>query len=134
MTDNAIPDDRSYTEEHEWVLIAPGTALPDAPVRVGITSVAAAAMGELVFVDLPAVGSAIVVGESCGEVESTKTVSELYPPVSGTVTSINTAAVDDPSLVASDPYGAGWLFEVQPTAVGTLLTAAEYAENNEVSA
>ena len=134
MADNAIPDDRSYTEEHEWVLITPGAALPDAPVRVGITSVAAAALGDLVFVDLPEVGSTIVVGESCGEIESTKTVSELYPPVSGTVTAVNTAAVADPNVVATDPYGTGWLFEVQPTAAGILLTAAEYTDTNERSA
>jgi len=134
MADNAIPDDRSYTEEHEWVLIAPGATLPDTPVKVGITSVAAAALGDLVFLDLPEVGSTIATGETCGEVESTKTVSELFPPVSGTVTAVNTAAVDDPSLVTSDPYGEGWLFEVRPTAAGPLLTAAEYAERNEVSA
>ena len=134
MADNAIPDDRSYTEEHEWVLIAPGAPLPDTPVKVGITSVAAAALGDLVFLDLPEVGSTIATGETCGEVESTKTVSELFPPVSGTVTAVNTAAVDDPSLVTSDPYGEGWLFEVRPTAAGPLLTAAEYAERNEVSA
>jgi glycine cleavage system H protein len=132
MADNAIPDDRGYTEEHEWVLIAPGAALPDTPVKVGITSVAAAALGDLVFLDLPEVGSTIATGETCGEVESTKTVSELFPPVSGTVTAVNTAAVDDPSLVTSDPYGEGWLFEVRPTAAGPLLTAAEYAERNEV--
>jgi glycine cleavage system H protein len=134
MADNAIPDDRSYTEEHEWVLIAPGAPLPDTSVKVGITSVAAAALGDLVFLDLPEVGSTIATGETCGEVESTKTVSELFPPVSGTVTAVNTAAVDDPSLVTSDPYGEGWLFEVRPTAAGPLLTAAEYAERNEVSA
>jgi len=134
MADNAIPDDRSYTEEHEWVLIAPGATLPDTPVKVGITSVAAAALGDLVFLDLPEVGSTIATGETCGEVESTKTVSELFPPVSGTVTAVNTAAVDDPSLVTSDPYGGGWLFEVRPAAAGPLLTAAEYAERNEVSA
>jgi glycine cleavage system H protein len=134
MADNAIPDDRSYTEEHEWVLIAPGATLPDTPVKVGITSVAGAALGDLVFLDLPEVGSTIATGESCGEVESTKTVSELFPPVSGTVTAVNTAAVDEPSLVTSDPYGEGWLFEVRPTAAGPLLTAAEYAERNEVSA
>jgi glycine cleavage system H protein len=134
MADNAIPDDRGYTEEHEWVLIAPDAALPDTPVKVGITSVAAAALGDLVFLDLPEVGSTIATGEACGEVESTKTVSELFPPVSGTVTAVNTAAVDDPSLVTSDPYGEGWLFEVRPTAAGPLLTAAEYAERNEVSA
>ena len=133
MADNAIPDDRSYTDEHEWVQIAPGAGLPDAPVRIGITSVAAAALGDLVFVDLPEVGSTIVAGESCGEVESTKTVSELYPPVSGTVTAVNTAAVEDPSLITADPYGAGWLIEVAPTAAGNLLTAAEYAAKNEGS-
>ena len=132
MADNTIPDDRSYTEEHEWVLIAPGAALPDTPVKVGITSVAAAALGDLVFLDLPEVESTITTGETCGEVESTKTVSELFPPVSGTVTAVNTAAVDDPSLVTTDPYGEGWLFEVRPTAAGPLLTAAEYAERNEV--
>jgi glycine cleavage system H protein len=134
MADTSIPDDRSYTEEHEWVLIAPGAALPETSVRVGITSVAAAALGDLVFLDLPEVGATIIAGETCGEVESTKTVSELYPPVSGTVTAINTAAVDDPALVTSDPYGEGWLFEVQATEAGTLLTAAEYADKNEVSA
>jgi len=133
MADSMIPDDRSYTEEHEWVLIAPGAALPDTPVKVGITSVAAAALGDLVFLDLPEVGSTITTGETCGEVESTKTVSELFPPVGGTVTAVNAAAVDDPSLVTSDPYGEGWLFEVRPTAAGPLLTAAEYAERNEVS-
>ncbi|OBC10311.1 glycine cleavage system protein H [Mycobacterium sp. 852013-50091_SCH5140682] len=131
MADITILDDRSYTEEHEWVLIAPGAALPDVPVRVGITSVAAAALGDLVFLDLPEVGATITAGETCGEVESTKTVSELYPPVSGTVTAVNTAAVDDPALVTSDPYDEGWLFEVQPTAAGTLLTAAEYAAKSE---
>jgi len=134
MSANVIPDDRSYTEQHEWVSIAPGAALPDTPVRVGITSVAAAALGDLVYLDLPEVGSTIVAGEICGEVESTKTVSELYPPVSGTVTAVNTAAVDDPALVASDPYGDGWLFEVQPTAAGALLTAAEYEEMSGASA
>ncbi|WP_124713764.1 glycine cleavage system protein GcvH [Mycolicibacterium nivoides] len=131
MTTQTIPDDRSYTEEHEWVLIAPGAALPDTPVKVGITSVAAAALGDLVYLDLPEVGSTITAGESCGEVESTKTVSELYPPVSGTVTAVNTEAVDDPALVTSDPYGSGWLFEVQATEAGNLLTAAEYAEKSE---
>ncbi|ART72678.1 glycine cleavage system protein H [Mycobacterium dioxanotrophicus] len=128
---HTVLDDRSYTEEHEWVLIVPGAALPDVPVRVGITSVAAAALGDLVFLDLPEVGATITAGETCGEVESTKTVSELYPPVSGTVTAVNTAAVDDPALVTSDPYGEGWLFEVQATAAGTLLTAAEYAAKSE---
>ena len=131
MATNTIPDDRSYTEEHEWVLVAPGAELPDTPVRVGITSVAAAALGDLVYVDLPEVGSAITAGETCGEVESTNTLSELYPPVSGTVTAVNSDAVDDPSIITADPYDAGWLFEVQATAAGNLLTAAEYAARNE---
>jgi glycine cleavage system H protein len=134
LIDNAFPDDRSYTEDHEWVLIAPGAALPDTPVKVGITSVAAAALGDLVFIDLPQAGSSVVTGEVCGEVESTKTVSELIPPVSGTVTAVNAAAVDDPRVITADPYGAGWLFEVAASAAGTLLTAAEYAEMNGVSA
>ena len=130
----SIPNDRSYTEEHEWVMIAPGADLPDVPVRIGITSVAAAALGDLVYVDLPEVGASVTVGEACGEVESTKTVSELYPPVSGTVTEVNQAAADDPAVISTDPYGDGWLFAVQPEVAGDLLTAAEYAEKNGVSA
>jgi glycine cleavage system H protein len=134
MATAKIPDDRSYTAEHEWVLIAPGAPLPDVPVRIGITAVAAESLGELVFVDLPEVGSTVVAGESCGEVESTKTVSELYPPVSGRVTTVNSAAVDDPALVTSDPYGEGWLFAVLATDTAELLTADEYADKNGVPA
>lgn len=131
MSTNAIPEDRSYTVDHEWILIGPGEDLPDAPVRVGITSVAVEALGELVYVDLPVPGSDVVAGQSCGEVESTKTVSELFPPVSGSVTGVNQSAIEDPGLVNSDPYGEGWLFEVFPSEAGELLTAAEYAEQNE---
>ncbi|MDP7724379.1 glycine cleavage system protein GcvH [Mycobacterium sp. TY814] len=130
----SIPNDRSYTDDHEWVMIAPGAGLPDTPVRIGITSVATNSLGDLVFVDLPEVGAAVTVGEACGEVESTKTVSELYPPVSGTVVEVNRAAADDPAVITAEPYGAGWLFAVQPDAAGELLTAAEYAEKNGVSA
>lgn len=126
----SIPDDRSYTDDHEWVLIEPGADLPDTPVRVGITSVAAESLGDLVFVDLPATDSTITAGETCGEVESTKTVSELYPPVSGRVTAVNQAVVDNPALITADPYGQGWLFEVLPTEAGPLLTAAQYAEKS----
>ncbi|MEV6773940.1 glycine cleavage system H protein [Nocardia sp. NPDC051030] len=125
-----FPADRSYTVEHEWVMIAPGSPLPDETVRVGITSVAVEALGDLVFLELPQVGSTIVAGEVCGEVESTKTVSELFPPVSGRVTLVNAAVVEDPSLVTSDPYGEGWLFAVYPSAAGELLTATQYAEKN----
>lgn len=130
MPSTTIPADRGYTEEHEWVSLLPGADLPDAPVRVGITSVATESLGELVYVELPEVGSDIVAGESCGEVESTKTVSELYPPVSGRVVEINDAVTADPSVITADPYGAGWLFAVEVTATGALLTAAEYAEKN----
>ncbi|MCK8615305.1 glycine cleavage system protein GcvH [Gordonia sp. C13] len=133
MSGLSIPADRSYTDEHEWVDVAPGAPLPpEIPVRIGITSVAVDALGELVYLDLPEVGATITAGEPCGEVESTKTVSELFPPVSGEVTEINSAAVDDPSLVTSDPYGRGWLFAVRPTGMGTLLSAAEYAEKNGI--
>ena len=115
-------------------MITPGADVPDVPVRIGITSVATDSLGDLVFVDLPQVDSTVTVGEACGEVESTKTVSELYPPVSGRVTEVNQAAVDDPAVITADPYGAGWLFAVQPAAAGDLLTAAEYAEKNGVNA
>ena len=100
----SIPNDRSYTDDHEWVMITPGADVPDIPVRIGITSVATAALGDLVYVDLPEVGAAVTVGEACGEVESTKTVSELYPPVSGRVTEVNQAAVDDPAVITAAPY------------------------------
>ena len=134
MSDITIPEDRSYTIEHEWVLIAPGADLPDGPVRVGITAVAVDALGELVFVELPEVGATVTVGETCGELESTKTVSELYPPVSGQVTDVNTAVIEDPSLIGTDPYGDGWLFAVAATAAGDLLTAAQYAEKSGADA
>ncbi|HET7742671.1 MULTISPECIES: glycine cleavage system protein GcvH [unclassified Mycolicibacterium] len=131
---DTIPDDRSYTEEHEWVSLPPGADLPDGPVRVGVTSIATDSLGELVYVELPEVGAEIVAGESCGEVESTKTVSELFPPVTGRVVEINEAVKSDPSIITADPYGEGWLFAVQATATGTLLTAAEYAAKNEATA
>jgi glycine cleavage system H protein len=134
MTNPSFPDDRGYTEEHEWVSLLPDAELPAEPVRVGITSVAAEALGEIVYVELPEVGTEIVAGESCGEVESTKTVSELYPPVSGRVILVNEAVAGDPSVITADPYGEGWLFTVAATATGTLLTAAEYAEKNGVMA
>lgn len=81
--------------------------------------------------DLPEVGTEVTAGETCGEVESTKSVSDLYAPVSGTVTEINQAAVDDPSLINSDPFGAGWLFTVDATGDGEYLTAQAYAEVND---
>jgi glycine cleavage system H protein len=130
MTNNALPDDRLYSDDHEWVALQSVTTLPEQPVRVGITRLAADNLGDLVFLDLPEVGAPVTAGETCGEVESTKTVSELFAPISGLVTEVNTAAVDDPAVVTSDPYGAGWLFAVQTAALGPLLTATEYAEKN----
>ena len=89
-------------------------------------------LGEIVFADLPQVGDSVEAGETCGEVESTKSVSDLYSPVTGTVTAVNQEALDDCAIINGDPFTAGWLFEVEVTEVGPLLTAAEYAEKNGV--
>lgn len=114
------PADRQYTAEHEW--LAAGS-----PATVGITDVAADALGDIVYLELPAVGDEVAAGAVIGEIESTKSVSELFSPVSGTVVEVNQAAVDDPAVVNADPYGAGWLLRVDVTATGQLLSAAEYA-------
>jgi glycine cleavage system H protein len=115
-----VPENLQYTAEHEWI---EGTG----PATVGITKNAADALGDIVYLELPTVGSEIAAGAVVGEVESTKSVSELFSPVSGTVVEVNQAAVDEPSVVNSDPYGAGWLFRVEVTSTGALLSAAEYA-------
>lgn len=117
MTD--LPTHLHYTLEHEW--LQDGT-----PATVGITSTAAEALGDIVYLELPAVGEAITAGAVVGEIESTKSVSELFSPVSGTVAEINQDAIDDPSLVNSDPFGRGWLLKVDVTETGPLLTAEEY--------
>lgn len=116
-----VPELR-YSAEHEWVA-RDGSG----PAGIGITAVAADALGDIVYVELPEVGSTITAGESCGEVESTKSVSDLYAPVSGEITEVNGAVVADPSLINSDPYGAGWLFRVSVSEDGPLLSAKEYA-------
>jgi glycine cleavage system H protein len=115
------PDDRSYTAEHEWALDDGGTA------TVGITAYAAEALGDVVFVQLPEVGSTVRAGEVCGELESTKSVSDLYAPVGGEVVEVNDAAVSEPSTVNEDPYGAGWLFKVRVDGEAELLSADDYA-------
>ncbi|MDM7830228.1 glycine cleavage system protein GcvH [Cellulomonas edaphi] len=115
-----LPAHLKYTVEHEWLDDA-------APATVGITSVAADALGDIVYLELPAVGETLSAGSVIGEIESTKSVSELFSPVSGTVAEVNQAAVDDPSLVNSDPFGAGWLLKVDVTETGPVLTADEYA-------
>ena len=113
-----------YSEEHEWVD-------SESPATIGVSAIAADALGEVVYIDLPEVGQALTAGEVCGEIESTKSVSELYSPVTGTVVEVNDAAVDDPAIVNSDPYGAAWLFRVDVTEVGPLLSAEEYATAND---
>lgn len=122
-----IPTDLKYSVEHEWV--APHT---DGRVKIGVTAVATESLGEIVFIDLPKVGSVVKIGTACGEIESTKSVSDLYSPVSGSVLEVNDAADNDPSLLNDDPYGAGWLFVVEVTAEGPLLTAEEYANENGI--
>jgi glycine cleavage system H protein len=120
------PDDLKYTAEHEWVRVLDE---PGGAVRVGITDFAQDQLGDIVFIELPGVGDEITAGQACGELESTKSVSDLYAPVSGTVTARNDAVVDAPEKVNADPYGDGWLFDVVPSdagAVKQLLSAADY--------
>ena len=119
----ATPEDLKYTSEHEWVRGAGPV------VEVGITDFAQDSLGDIVFVTLPEVGAAITAGTPCGELESTKSVSDLYAPVHGTVTEVNTALDANPELVNSDPYGEGWLFKVElagGVSVDGLLDAAAY--------
>ncbi|GGN13655.1 glycine cleavage system protein GcvH [Streptomyces fuscichromogenes] len=116
------PQQLRYSKEHEWL-----TAAEDGVATVGITEHAANALGDVVFVQLPAVGDTVTAGESCGELESTKSVSDLYAPVTGEITEINEDVVDDPSLVNSAPFEGGWLFKVRATdEPGDLLSADEY--------
>lgn len=116
-----LPDGYRFSKEHEWV-----TPAGDA-TRVGITGVAADALGEIVYLDLPDVGSTVTAGESCGEIESTKSVAELFSPVTGTVLAVNQDAIDAPETVNAAPYAAGWLFDVEVESEGELLDAAAYA-------
>ncbi|MCU1635717.1 MAG: Glycine cleavage system protein [Cryobacterium sp.] len=116
-----------YTAEHEWVWIEPSTGESAGDVAtVGITAYAADKLGDVVFVELPAVGSSVASGAIVGEIESTKSVGELFAPVDGTVVETNSAVVDSPEIVNSDPYGAGWLIKVQFTSLPALLTYTEY--------
>ncbi|MGO2634351.1 MAG: glycine cleavage system protein GcvH [Galactobacter sp.] len=118
-----VKSDLRYSAEHEWIDSS-------SPAKVGISQVAADALGDVVYVDLPEVGAELTAGETCGEVESTKSVSDLYSPVSGTVVEVNQAAIDSPELLNSDPYGEGWLFTVEVTSEGELLSAEAYASAN----
>jgi len=118
-----IPDGLRYTRQHEWVLIDGESA------RIGITDLAQDALGNIVHVQLPAVGQSVRSGTSAVEVESSKSVSDIYSPVSGSVVLVNESLATEPGLVNSDPYGSGWLYEVQMSYDETLeglLTASEY--------
>jgi glycine cleavage system H protein len=115
------PTDRKYTKEHEWVDISGDVA------TVGITAYAADKLGDVVFVDLPTVGSPVAEGRVVGEIESTKSVGELFAPVNGTVAEINDAVVATPELVNSDPFGEGWLIRVTFTELPELLSYTEYS-------
>ncbi|HEY2488441.1 MAG TPA: glycine cleavage system protein GcvH [Streptosporangiaceae bacterium] len=119
-----VPQQLRYTAEHEWVAIEGQAA------SVGITEHAADALGDVVYVSPPTPGTKVTAGEPCGEIESTKSVSDLYSPVGGEVTDVNADIEDDPGLVNSDPYGAGWLFKVRldDEPPSDLLTAEQYAE------
>jgi glycine cleavage system H protein len=120
---SSIPNELSYTKEHEWVSVVEMT------YTMGITDYAQAALGDIVYVQLPKVGEVVAAGTVCGEVESTKSVSEIFAPVSGTVVAINDSLSNSPETINSDPYGAGWLAKIEVTsAPQELLTAAEYGE------
>lgn len=120
-----VPAELSYTSEHEWVsaLTAEGT------VRVGITDHAQDALGDVVYVDLPSVGDSVAAEDSFGEIESTKSVSDLFAPIVGEIVAVNEGLEDDPALVNSDPYGEGWIIEIRPENaddLANLLTAEGY--------
>ena len=126
MSDLEYPSDLRYTAEHEWV-----RSTQEGSVRIGITSFAQDALGDVVYVSLPAVGDTVAVGDACGEVESTKSVSDLYAPVAGEIVAVNTALDASPELVNSDPYGEGWMYELRlsdPAAIDGLLDVDAYQQ------
>ena len=114
-----------YTKEHEWV----GTTESPARIRMGITDFAQSALGDIVYVQLPKLGDQLTAGSVCGEIESTKSVSELYAPVSGKVVAVNEALTANPEILNSDPYGAGWIAEVEVMGESAgLISAQEYIQ------
>ncbi|HRC40747.1 glycine cleavage system protein GcvH [Nostocoides sp.] len=127
MSDFDFPEDLRYTAEHEWVRVGDG---PN--VRVGVTAYAQDALGDVVYVSAPAVGASVSAGDACGEIESTKSVSDLYSPLSGVVTAVNAALDTAPELINSDPYGEGWIFELEladAALVEDLMDVSAYREN-----
>lgn len=120
-----VPADRQYTAEHEWIVIEGDVA------RVGITEYAADALGDIVYLDLPEVGAELTAGTACGEIESTKSVSEVFAPADGTVLAVNDEVARNPELVNSDAFGAGWLFTMRTRGTPDLLDAAAYGRLTE---
>lgn len=119
----SVPAELGYTSEHEWV------AVTDSIAVVGITAYAAEALGDIVYVETPEVGGNVAAGEVCGEIESTKSVSDIYSPVDGEVVEINQAVADNPETVGADPYGRGWLFKVELAKdPSDLLTPEQYTQ------
>jgi glycine cleavage system H protein len=120
-----IPDDLRYTRDHEWIL------LEDGIVIVGVTDFAQSELGDIVYVELPSVGSKVKASETFGSVESVKSVSDLYSPVTGIVADINTRLAESPELVNSDPYGEGWMIRIEPgdlAELEQLLGPREYSD------
>ena len=120
-----IPENLKYSKDHEWVLLTGSIA------RVGITDYAQDALGDVVFVQLPATNIKVEAGTSCSEVESTKSVSDIYVPISGTIVSVNDVLTNSPNLVNTDPYGDGWIMEIEVSdlvSVDNLMNAAEYRQ------
>lgn len=125
MTDGKIPEGLRYTDEHEWVKLEDGKA------RVGITDFAQDQLGDVVYVETPSVGDSVEAGATFGVIESVKAASDLFCPVTGTVTEVNERLLDEPELVNSDPYGDGWMVVIEPadpSAIDALLDAAAYAD------
>jgi len=119
----SIPEDLQYSSDHEWIAVDGGRA------RVGITHYAQDALGDVVYVQVPTVGTAVTAGQTMSEVESTKSVSDIYAPVSGTIVAVNEALADSPEVLNADPYGAGWICEIElsdPSETAALLDAAGY--------
>lgn len=119
----SVPDDRRYTDQHEWAIRVGGN------IRIGITDYAQDALGDVVFVDLPTVGKRVASGETLAEVESTKSVAEVYAPCGGVVAAVNTTLAEAPERINDDPYGEGWFVDLtpdDPAAIDGLLDAAAY--------
>lgn len=121
----SLPTDRKYSAEHEWVVMDGDVA------KIGVTAYAAESLGDVVYVELPSVGQAVTAGQTCGEIESTKSVSDLYAPVTGEVLEVNGEVDSAPELVNEDPYERGWLFTVKVGETGELLDADAYAKLTE---